>query len=62
MRGSREVKREKRREEKGGERRTGAGEKGPQKQREWPTPGTHDFVDDRLGLGGLQLLLHLLFH
>lgn len=24
--------------------------------------GAHHFLDDGLGLGGLQLLLHLLFH
>lgn len=40
------------------------GEKDPQKQqrRTGPPPGTHHLLDDRLWLGGLQLLLHLLFH
>lgn len=38
-------------------------EKDPRKQqRTGPPPGTHHFLDDRLWLGGLQLLLHLLFH
>lgn len=40
------------------------GEKDPQKEqgRMGTPPGTHHFLNDGLWLGGLQLLLHLLFH
>ena len=39
------------------------GGKDPRKQqRTGPPPGAHHFLNDRLWLGGLQLLLHLLFH
>ena len=58
----REVERGKRCGEKGGERRAdGGGERSYRSSGNSP-PGTHHFLDDGLRLGGLQLLLHLLFH
>lgn len=61
MRGSREVEREESEEEEG-ESREQVGKKDPESSEGDRRPGTHHFLNDRLGLGGLQLLLHLLFH
>lgn len=57
--GRREVEREQVKSKGRAESRAGRGAPGAARGTGAPT---HHFLNDRLGLGGLQLLLHLLFH